>query len=180
MRIYKQKSTLLFLVLLFLLGPPGCSANVPTDFNMIVDARRSEPAAGSPTEHIYLEINQSGSSSYIIYDTGGTITHDSDGFISISPGQIIKTGSFKISSQALENIWNQLEDSHFFDLNDDYRMSIGNAYAFLVVRANSQTHSVDNIGIFLPEIQGIFQAINGSLPDQLLIEYSHLDPGFYE
>ena len=97
---------------------------------MIVDGRRADFAAGSPTEHVYLEINPNGTGSYIIYETGGTITYDAEGMISISRGQIIETGLLKLSRSDMVGLSKSIEESNFFELTGDYRMSIGGLTLF--------------------------------------------------
>jgi hypothetical protein len=163
-------------IILISLIVSACSSDLPEDFRMVVDARRANPGEETPAEHVFIEINQSGKGSYVIYDSGGAIVHDEHGMVVFTSDQILEEGTFKLSSADCKQLWQSIQDSAFFELTDDYRMSMGGAYAFVVVDANGKSHSIDNIGMDLPEIEKIIETLNSILLPEIEMEYSPPGP----
>jgi predicted small lipoprotein YifL len=158
-------------ILLLAASLASCGSKVPGDFWMVVDARLAPHLQEVPTEQIYLEISADGRGSYLLYDTGGVIVHDPDGMVSISSNQIREEGKFTLTRTQMGSLVQSLQDSDFFNLTEDYRMSIGGAYAFLVVTIDGQSHIVDNIGMRVGPVEKIIDALNGILPSELEMEY---------
>ena len=77
-----------------------------------------------------------------------------------------------LTDEQLSQLWQVINENNFFQLTDDYRMSIGNTYAFIQVEANGQKHQVDNIGMSVPEIETIVEKINSMLPTGVVLDYS--------
>jgi hypothetical protein len=96
----------------------------------------------------------------VIYDSGGAIVHDEHGMVVFSQDQVLEEGTFKLTLSERRRLWQSIQDSAFFELIEDYRMSIGGAYAFLVVDTNGKTHTVDNIGMDIPEVEKIIETLN--------------------
>jgi hypothetical protein len=167
-----MKNLLMLWVWIFIIGFAGCVEKFPTDFRVVIDGNRAESVADTTTEHVYLEIGPNGKGNYIIYDTGGTITHDPEGKIVIQPEQILEEGLLRLNRDEMVRIWQGIEDYQLFDLTEDYRMSIGGTYAFLILTANEQTLTVDNIGMEVLEIEAFFNTLNTVLPNELALEYN--------
>lgn len=147
---------------------PSNAANTPQDFFFILDAQ--SPDIGQ-SQNVYIQINSKGNGHFDRYKTGGAIHYNSDGIISYSRSQVIESGTFKLSAKQLEQLWKVINDNSFFQLNDDYRMAMGNSYAFIVVEANGQRHKVDNIGMEVQEIRDILETTNLMLPSNAAIIY---------
>jgi hypothetical protein len=161
----------IWIVTILVAALPGCSSEGSEDFWIVVDARLAPHLQEVPTEHIYLEISADGSGSYLLYDTGGAIVYDTDGMVSISPEQILERGEINLTQEKISRLAQSIQDSDFFNLTEDYRMSIGGAYTFLAVTAGGQTHMVDNIGMQVDPLEKIIDTLNRVLPVNLEMEY---------
>src|SRR5574341_233915 len=85
--------------------------------------------------------------------------------------QITDTGKFRLSDAELIQLWSTIRNNHFFELDGDYRMAIGHSYAFIKVDAKGQSHQIFNIGMEVPEIKAIVEAIQSILPIGVDVEY---------
>ena len=168
----KQKLLItLYILITFLIT--GCQAssmaNVPSDFLFTMDVRSGGEYDGGV--HVNISINANGRGRYEIYDSGGTIEYDTNHMITYLPSQIIDKGQFKLNEAELEGLWNAINENDFFNLTDDYRMSIGFSYAFVVVEANGTSHIVDNIGMEVPEVKAIVEVTDSIMPKDINLEY---------
>jgi len=152
-------------------GPSESSANVPSDFHLIVDAHSVVSDGKAPAQNVNIEIYANGKVVFDRYNTNGVISFDEDHMVTYSANQVIETGKFELNSRQLESLWDAIEAINFFALTDDYRMSIGLAYTFMMVEANGQRHVVDNIGLEMAEMKTIAALLNTFLPEEAMIVY---------
>lgn len=85
--------------------------------------------------------------------------------------QVVDRGAFQLSAAQMGRIWQAVEAGSFFQLTDDYRMALGNSYAFISVEANGEKHQVDNIGMEVTAIRAILETVNSLLPCDAKIIY---------
>ena len=148
--------------------PPGNKAGVPSDFVLILDVTAMENGLA---HNVNIRITADGRGHYERYNTEGVIQSDTAGMVIYGAEQIVDTGKFQLSDAELIQLWRTINDNNFFELEGDYRMAIGYSYAFLKVDANGQSHQVFNIGMEIPEIRAIVEAIKILLPTGVNIEY---------
>ncbi len=164
---------LIFFVLIYLCGlilsgcTPANEANIPQDFAFLLDATSADDFG----QHINIRIDAQGKGYYERYETVGAHGYGTDIMITYAATQIVETGKFKLSTTDLENLWALLEEQHFFELTDDYRMAMGSSFAFIVVEANGYKHKVDNIGMEVAEIKAIVEATSNLLPSGVDLVY---------
>lgn len=162
-------------VLLCLMGTSGCSgkdspSRVPSDFVFVMDVR--SPASDlAASVHVNIRIDAKGKGQFEYYDNGGTIRYDLNGIVTYDASQVVKSGKFKLTDEKLEQLWDILNENHFFELEEDYQIAIGHSYAFIIVEANNERHIVDNIGLEVPEIRAIVESIGTLLPRDISFEY---------
>ena len=89
----------------------------------------------------------------------------------INQSQVIKSGKIKLSNAELEGLWDAINQNNFFNLTDDYRMSMGFSYAFIMVKADGRQHIVDNIGMEVAEIRAIVEATDAVMPEAINLVY---------
>jgi hypothetical protein len=165
----------LIIALFFLVGISACSgidsaSPVPMDLVFVMDVRSADEDLADST-HVNIRIDDRGRGQFEYYDTGGTIHYDLDKIVTYEPGQIVKSGNFKLTDKELAQLWNILNENNFFVLLEDYRAAIGHSYAFIMVEANGERYIVDNIGIEVPEIRTIVEEIRRILPQEIKFEY---------
>ena len=167
----KRKYLLVLLILGVILGT-GCATKnlsaVPADFSFVMDARSAE--AGN-ANNVHIKIKAKGEGQYDYYDTRGAIRYDLNHMVTYEADQILKSGKFKLSQAELRQLWQAINQNNFFNLTDDYRMEMGFSYAFIVVEANSQRHIVDNIGMEVPEVRNIVEAVDAIMPEGVNLDY---------
>jgi hypothetical protein len=154
----------------------GCNSiettsRVPSDFFLIADANSAISDEKAPAQNVYIQINADGKGVFDRYDTNGAITFDEDHMVTYTADQVIETGEFVLNDRQLESLWNAIEEIKFFELTDDYRLSLGFSYAFMMVEANGRSHVVDNIGLELAEMKTIVELMNSFLPENAMIVY---------
>jgi len=138
----------------------------PFDFFFILDAH-----SGNRAENIYIQIDGQGSGRFERYDTGGTISYDENHMVVYERNQVVDKGTFQLSAEQVNRLWQAIDKNNFFQLTDDYRMAIGYSYAFISIEANGQKHQVDNIGMEVTEIRTIVETVNSMLPSNAKIVY---------
>ena len=153
------------LLAVFVSGCAPASTPVPADLAFTLDAR------STGVQHVNIQINANGKGRYERYDTGGVIEQDENGMAVYDRNQIIEKGNFRLTDEQLSQLWQVINGNHFFQLTDDYRISIGHAYAFIQIEANDQKHRVDNFGMVVPEIKAIVETINSMLPKGVVLDY---------
>lgn len=158
--------------LLVVLLAPGCSpirgSNIPEDFHFMLDVRNGEPGT---SQNINIQIDAAGDGRYEFYETGGVLHYDPDYFITYESDQVVKAGDFKLSEGELSRLVQSIVENKFFELTDHYEMSLGHSYAFVFVQMDGTEHKVNNIGMDVPEIRGMVQAVQDLLPTGIDIEY---------
>ena len=168
--LYKYLVILFTLVVAFFAG--GCSADqntsVPAGFFFVMDVQSDNKEAA---QNINIRVNAKGEAEFEIYDTGGVIQYDLNDMVTYDAEQIVETGKFDLSDAGLEKLWNAINDNKFFELTEDYRMAIGYSYAFIMIEADGQRHQVDNIGMEIPEIRALVEAIDTIMPEGVNLEY---------
>ncbi|MCB9144092.1 MAG: hypothetical protein H6635_01885 [Anaerolineales bacterium] len=168
-RLLPDAFVLIFLAL-WAVALGGClskpAATPPSDFFIVLDARSEDRAT-----NINLRIDSQGDGQFERYDTGGTILYDENNMVMYDQAQVVDKGTFQLSAEQLRSLWNTINSNGFFQLEDDYRMSIGYSYAFISIEANGQKHIVDNIGMEVTEVRAIVKSVNSMLPANIKIIY---------
>jgi hypothetical protein len=158
------------LSLFFLMS--GCSQNpensVPSDFYFLLDARSGGPGS---TQNIRLQIDASGEGIYQYYETDGVIRYDPDHVVTFDKDQVAEEGTFHCSQTELARLWETIHVQRFFNLSEDYEMALGSSYAFLIVQADGQKHTVNNVGMEVPEIREIVESAQTLLPAGVRLDY---------
>jgi hypothetical protein len=151
----------------------GCqtAADVPADLNIILDASSVPRDDGFGVQNVQIEIEASGQGRYERYVTGGAIVGDENDMVVYEQEQVVDAGEFGLSGDELEQLWRAIEENGFFELTEDYRLSLGFSYAFIRVEAGGQAHQVFNIGMEVPEIRALVEAVAELLPEGAEIEY---------
>jgi hypothetical protein len=121
--------------------------------------------------HVNIRINSNGQGRFEYYDSGSGINYDRNEIVTYDASQIIEIGTFKLTDEKLGQLWNILSENHFFELDEHYQMALGHSYAFLLVEANGERQLVDNIGMEVPEIRAIVEAVRTLLPKNINFEY---------
>ncbi len=154
-----------FFCWLLLAGCDQLASNpgIPSDFHLIVDADSAVSDQEAPAQNVFIQIYADGQVVFDRYNTHGAISFDEDHMVTYSADQVIESGEFALNSRQLESLWNAIEEIDFFALTDDYRMSIGLSYAFMLVEANGQRH--------VAEIKTIVETLNSFLPGDAMIVY---------
>lgn len=161
-----------YLVLILLILVSACStkrtAILPSDFSFVMDVRTSEK--GSPN-HIHITIDSKGRGRFVVYDIEGVINYDLNDVVIFSKDQVIRKGKFHLTPDEQERLWTAIHQYQFFDLAEDYRMAIGHSYAFIMIEADGRKHTVDNIGLEVPEIQALVEVTDAVVTEELELEY---------
>lgn len=164
-----------FLVcVIFIIGLAGCKSDtqmvddavvesgvVPGDFYLILDVTSYQ----YPEHNLYMEINADGALKYARYDTGGTVEYDAEGMILVPGEEAMERGLFNLNPTQMKAVWLLIQDEELFELKDDYRMEIGDSYAFIAITGDGTTNVIDNIGMELPQAEALVSLINSFLPD---------------
>jgi len=163
------------LVILFVLGTlltSGCSMDntdsFPSDFSFLMDARSADKETAL---NINVRINAKGNAEYDLYETGGAIRYDLNDIVMYDANQVVSSGTFKLSKAELTQLWDAINTNRFFDLEDAYQMALGHSYAFIMIEANGKKHKVDNIGVELPEVRALVEAVSAFMPEGMELEY---------
>ena len=163
---------LFMLIIMLLAATSGCSpenkGSVPSDFVLILDV---SAAQADLAQNVNIRIDAYGMGQYELYNTGGVIRSDTDDMVIYGTEQIVDTGKFQLSDAELLQLWKTINANHFFELDEDYRMAIGHSYAFVKVDANGQSNQVFNIGMEVPEIKAIVEAVQILLSTEVNVEY---------
>lgn len=169
--IHLIKHPFLWLLFSFVLAA-GCSRSpagpVPQDFSFLLDVGSARP---DTVQNINIHIDAAGEGYYEYYDTGGVIQYDSNGIVQYDPSQVTQEGNFQVSRADLQRLWTAIEANQFFALTDDYHMAMGTSYAFISIQAEGKKHTVDNIGMDVPEIGALVKTVQEILPEGVDIEY---------
>ena len=144
---------------------------MPSDFLLILDAHSVMSSEEAPAQNVFIQITPDGKAVFDRYNTNGAIVFDEDHMVTYTAGQVIETGGLLLNNSQLERLWNAIEEISFFELKDDYRLSMGLSYAFMKVEANGRSHVVDNIGLELEEMKTIVELMNSFLPENAMIVY---------
>jgi hypothetical protein len=165
---------LLFLCCIFIAGcnPTENTPGVPSDFLLIFDAHSAISSENAPSQNVHIQIDADGRAEFDRYNTDGAIVFDEEHMVTYTAGQVLDNGELMLSNSQMEALWNSIEEINFFELNDDYRMSMGFSYAFVMIEANGRRHVVDNIGLELAEMKTIVELMNSFLPENASIIYS--------
>ncbi len=167
-----KKFTAALLLLISILHLSACSthvsANVPSDFYMLMDVRDPERDAA---KNVNIRIHANGKVEYDIYETGGVIHYDENDVVTYEQSQIVQHGKLRLTATQMDALWKALSDTRFFELAHKYQMQIGNSYAFILVEAGGKKHTVDNIGMEVAEMRALVETVIGMLPEDVNIEY---------
>jgi len=151
----------------------GCSPNefnaAPSDFLFIMDVKSAGEFENCVNVNIKIEAN--GKGRYEIYDTGCAIEFDTNHMVTYKRNQVIAKGKFTLSNTELERLWHTIDENNFFNLSDDYRRVIGSSYAFIVIEADGEQHTVDNIGVEVPEVRAIVETTDSIMPEAIHLDY---------
>lgn len=163
----------LFMLIMLLTATSGCSpeneSSVPSDFVLILDVASAEDDLA---QNVNIRIDADRIGQDELYSTGGVIRSDTGAMVSYGTEQIVDKGKFQLSEAELLQLWKTINDNDFFELERDYRMAIGHFYAFVKVDANGQSHQVFNIGMEVPEIKAIVEAVQTLLSTGVNVEYA--------
>jgi len=171
------RKQIFILVLLWLVATSGCSGKdgtnnvrVPSDFAFMMDVRSTEDDLGGNI-HVNIRIDARGKGQFEYYDSSDAIHYDLNDIVTYDASQVVKSGKFKLTDKKLGQLWDLLDKNHFFELEEHYQIALGHSYAFIMVEANGKRHIVDNIGLEVPEIKAIVDAIGTLLPREIKFEY---------
>lgn len=84
---------------------------------------------------------------------------------------------FTISANAIDEIWNEILDNDFFNLDNLYESPIsvlGGGYAKLTITGNGQTNTVKTENIVVPKFDRIVTKINMIIPEDSNLIYNSL------
>lgn len=84
---------------------------------------------------------------------------------------------FTLSSSDMDEIWAEILDNDFFNLDDLYESPIsvfGGSYAKLIITGNDQTHAVKTVNIVVPKFDRIVMKINTIIPEDSNLIYTAL------
>jgi hypothetical protein len=166
----------IFILVLFgLILTSGCSGKdspsyVPSDFALMMDVRSADDNPQGNI-HVNIRIDARGKGRIEYYDSGNSINYDPNNIITYQASQVVKSAKFNLTTEKLERLWDILNDHGFFELNENYQRALGHSFAFIMVEANGEKHMVDNIGMEVPEIKSIVEAIETLLPPDINFEY---------
>jgi hypothetical protein len=121
--------------------------------------------------HVNIRINARGSGRFEYYDSGSGIRYDLDDIVTYDASQVVRSGKFKLTDEKLGHLWDLLDQNHFFELEEHYQIALGHSFAFIMVDANHKRYMVDNIGLEVPEIKAIVEAMGTVLPQEIKFEY---------
>ena len=121
--------------------------------------------------NVNIRIDANGKGRFDVYDTGCAIEFETNDMVTYKSGKIIEKGQFKLSGSELEELWNAINENNFFSLTEDYRMSMGFSYTFIMVEADGHQHIVDNIGIEVPEVKALVEATDTVMPEGVALDY---------
>jgi len=121
--------------------------------------------------HVNIRMDARGQGQFEYYDSGDAIHYDLNDIISYDASQVVKSGKFKLTNEKLGQLWDILNENHFFELEEHYQIALGHSYAFIMVEANGKRYMVDNIGLEVPEIRAIVEATGEILPGEIKFEY---------
>jgi hypothetical protein len=158
---------------LLIAGCPSKKAppDVPSDFSLNLDAHSTISSEAAPAQHVNIQISADGKMEFERYDMQGVIVFDENHMVTYSSDQVLESGRLTLDWDQIRSLWRVIEENKFFELNEDYRRSLGLSYAFIVVEANGQRHVVDNIGLEMPEMKAIVEQVNSFLPESVGIDY---------
>jgi predicted AlkP superfamily pyrophosphatase or phosphodiesterase len=148
---------------------PRTGSGVPADFHMMMDVHDAD---SDTAQNINIQIDASGQVEYEIYSTGGVISYDENDIVRYEKDQVVQNGKFKLTETQLNSLWDAFNDNHFFELNRTYQMAIGNSYAFIMLEADDQKHMVHNIGVDVPEMRALVEAVDAMLPEGIDLDYA--------
>ena len=151
-----------------LMGSCSQTKIAPSDFEFMMDART--PAPGS-TQHINIRINNLGKGHIEYYDTGRVNQYDTNDILIYEADQVVKAGEFDLKNNELSRLWGAINENRFFELTEDYRMAIGDSFAFILIKAEGRQDKVDNIGMEVPEIRALVEATDEIIPAGVDLEY---------
>jgi len=165
----------IFIVVLLCLAVSSCSVEdspgrVPSDFAFVMDVRSTEDDLGENI-HVNIRIDARGKGQFEYYDSGSGIRYDLHDIVTYDASQVVKSGKFKLNNKELAQLWNILNENHFFELEEHYQIALGHSFAFIMVDANHKRYMVDNIGLEVPEIKAIVEAMGTLLPQKIKFEY---------
>jgi hypothetical protein len=169
------RQPILILVLICLAATSGCAGRattspVPSDFAFVMDVRAAKSDLGGNI-HVNVRIDASGKGRFEYYDSDGSISYDLNDMVTYDASQVVKSGKFKLTNEQLEQLWDLLNENRFFALEEHSQMALGYSFAFILVEANGSKHSVNNIGIEVPEIKAIVEGTRMILPAEISFEY---------
>jgi hypothetical protein len=172
MSFFKKVFILTFFCILM---TSGCSneddpSRVPSDFVFVMDVRAAENKL-TENIHVNVRINARGKGRFVYYDSGAGINYDPNGIVVYDRSQVVRSGKFRLTDEKLEQLWDLLNDHGFFMLDGHYQTALGFSYAFMMVEANDTKYMVNNIGMEVPEIRALVEAIGEILPEEIKIEY---------
>src|SRR5215208_5506676 len=149
----------------------GNNANaVPVDFVFTVDSLSGQKKS-MRNLHVNIWINAQGAGRFEYYDNGGTTSYTTDDILTYAPDQVVRSGRFFLTTGELQQLWDTLNQNGFFELDEHYEAQLGLSYAFFLVKGNGKSHSVNNIGVEVPEIRAIIERVDEILPEDINLLY---------
>jgi len=149
------------LILLFFTATTAWAQNVPGDLQVIVTAGGLVPDA----EHVTVRIAADGQGTY-------------DRFKSSDLGPALESDAFTLTSAEVEQFWQVIQNSDFFNLEAKYaadNISDG-TFANLTIMANGNVHTVTTQNIALAGFDDIISFINGLTPGDADLVYDTSEP----
>jgi len=138
------------------------TSNLPDDFELIGYSISND----TWNDNYKLEINNDGLSKYYC------MYHEDREQLKWT---LVK--EFTISADAMGEIWNEILDNDFFNLDDLYESPVsesGGDYARLTITGNGQTHDVKTVNIVVPKFDRIILKINMLTPEDSNLIYNAL------
>jgi hypothetical protein len=146
------------------------ASSVPVDFVFTLDSLSGQKNS-MRNLHVNIWINAQGAGRFEYYDNGGTTSYTTDDILTYAPDQVVKSGKFYLTTRELQQLWDTLNQNGFFELDEHYEAQLGLSYAFFLVKGNGKSHSVNNIGVEVPEIRAIIERVNEILPEDMNLLY---------
>ncbi|MBN2029142.1 chitobiase/beta-hexosaminidase C-terminal domain-containing protein [bacterium] len=135
---------------------------VPLDFQVSATAGGMLPI----DESINILIIHNGEGHYSRYISGG------------DPIEPLEESAFTLTGEALEQIWQSVQENDFFNLNNCYADTniFDRTFAHLIVWANGSGHDVSTMNMAVPAFDAIMDTINSVIPYAYVLKYDTTTP----
>ncbi len=153
----------LILGLLFALTAfPALGQNVPSDLEVIGTAGGLAPAA----EYATVRIRADGQGTYMRFSSAD-IESDAE-----------ESSSFTATSAEVEQLWQRIQDSDFFNLDASYAAEgiVDRTFAELIVTANGSVHTVTTQNVAVEAFDEIISLVNDLTPGDADLLYDTSEP----